>query len=508
MKRIVYFSIFIGLLSLLSSCGKGWLTDLAVNPNQPSQAPGQLILPAVLNDYATHINTGYNTEGTWMGFMDYSGGYSIDLNTNNYVILNTYGDWDFWFQNLTNADYIEKLGESQQGGDYLAAVGKILKAFGFQYLVDSYNECPYSQAFQGSKNFFPSYDMGTDIYKACIAQLDSAIAIIQAAQNKLGVQDLGNNDIMFHGNMDNWLKFANTLKLRYLLRESKVQDPSAEIAKTANVGYLTFDATVNPGYLNTTGKINPIYSSWGLTPGGSLGGNYKFLMAGGALMNFYKMNNDPRLFYVFAPANITPATDSFNVVITDTSRYQTSYFGDRATASHLVATTGQSGLGHGIVKSFNQDAILMSAAESYFMQAEAVQRGWMSGNAQDLFQKGITANFEYLGLTDADAQAYYTNGKVLCDWTATPDSRKIEAIITQKWAASAIIDNYEAWAEYRRTGFPISSILPLSKRPGATNHIPYRYKFPKSESDANPQNYNKAVSQGDDPQNDKIFWMP
>jgi hypothetical protein len=287
-------------------------------------------------------------------------------------------------------------------------------------------------------------------------------------------------------------------------------DAKAELSKTTNVGYLTADAMVNPGYLNSADKQNPLWNVFGTNPGGTLySDGFKYRYAGGALVNFFQDYNDDRLFYMYAPPGVDPTMSEYTAVDSTFSDYKASYYGDRDAAVALTNSGGASGVGHGVMKGFDASVPLISAAESYFLQAEAVQRGWMSGDAKDLFQKGITASFEYLGVVNADdaAAAYYANGKVLSDWNATPASRKIEAIVTQKWAASAISDNYEAWTEYRRTGFPGTGILPLTKYPGATRHIPNKYLFPKSEADRNQAAYKAAIAGGNDPQSSKIFWM-
>lgn len=517
MKRIIYSALLVSSLLFAASCGKDWLTELANNPNQPSQAPVQLVLPPVLSNYAGQVVSGYARVGNWMGYFAYSGSYSLNANTLTYFLDNTEGDWNFWFGQLKNVNYIEETAAAQENMEYFVAAAKTLKAFGYQYLADSYNMAPYTEAFKGSENFFPTYDLAKDIYSTSIADLDSAIAVFTSADLEATAVSLGSNDIMFDGDVSKWAKFANTLKLRMLLRQSNVINASeakAEIQKTVAVGYLTADANVNPGYLNTTGKLSPLWAAFGLDPSGNPVNDFRY--AGGALMNFFKDFSDPRLFFVYAPNGLDPDDDEFNEVNEDPSAYDAAYLGNHNKASELVNSGfGEAPVGHGLLKSYSQDVYLISAAESYFMQAEAIQRGWLTGDAKDLFQKGITASFNYLGVkldngeVDADsaAEAYYTSGKALADWDATPANRKIEAIITQKWASDAISNNYEAWAEYRRTGFPIGSILPLSKYPTNSRHIPNKYMFPKSESNRNSDAYNAAVAKGNDPQTSKIFWM-
>lgn len=516
MKRLIYINLIFATLLVSTGCKKGFLTDLAVNPNQPSQAPASLILPPILTGYAgnTYFSTG--TIGLWMGYSSISGGYATTENGLTYYVSSAGpNNWDGLYGNLKNAAYIESNSASDPLGGYSVAAAKILKCWGFQKLVDAYGDVPYSQAFKGSGNFFPTYDNGQDIYDSCIAQLDNAINIINTAD--VNSTNLGNNDIMFGGDMTLWAQFANTLKLRFIIRQSNIisaSDAQAEIAKTASTGYLQQDAMVNPGYLNTAGKQSPLWASYGVDPGGSLySDGYNYIRGGGAAVDFFKDNQDPRLFYVFAPDNSAPNDPAFFEADPDFSHYHGVYYGDR-TAAAAQNNKGTVGIGHGVMSGYNASVPLMTAAESYFLQAEAAARGWTSDNAQSLYESGIKASFEFLygqagdaGDADAAFIAYSAQGSPLIAWQSTL-SAQIQEIITQKWASLAGLNPFEAWNEYRRTGYPDLATLPLSKYTPLTRHIPTKFMYPNSESTTNAANYNAAVAKGNDPQNTKVFWMP
>lgn len=508
MKKIIYINLIFAILFFSTGCKKGFLTDLAVNPNQPSQAPASLILPPILTGYAANTHFGATSIGLWMGYYSISGGYSVSNQTiTYYVSAGSPSNWDNIYSLLKNAAYIESNSASDPNGAYSVAAAKILKAWGFQILVDGYGNVPYSQAFKGSENFFPTYDDAKSIYDSSIAQLDNAINIINNAPST--TTNLGSNDVMFEGDMTQWAKFANTLKLRFLIRESNIitaSDAQTELAKTASIGYLTADAMVNPGYLNTAGKQNPFWASYGTTPGGSLvSDGYNYLRAGGAGVNFFKDSSDSRLFYVYAPDNSRPDNPDFFITDANPSDYHGVYYGDR-TAASAQNNKGTAGIGHGVMSGFDASVPLMTAAESYFLQAEAAMRGWISGNAKTLMNSGITASYEYLysqaGEAGADAAAadYINNHKNMV--------ADLKTIITQKWAALDGVNCFEAWTEYRRTGFPSSNILPLTKAAGAGSvHIPTKLMYPTSEQNTNQSNYNAAVAKGNDPQATKIFWM-
>lgn len=508
MKKIIYINLIFAAFLLSTGCKKGFLTDLAVNPNQPSQAPSSLILPPILTGYAANSYFSSATIGLWMGYYSISGGYSVSDNTITYYVSAAGpSNWDNLYSILKNAAYVETSSASDPNGAYSVAAAKILKAWGFQILVDGYGDVPYSEAFQGSANFFPKYDNGQDIYDSSIAQLDKAIDLINNAPTT--TTNLGSNDILFGGDMTRWAKLANTLKLRYLIRESNVIDAGtaqSELAKTAATGYLEADAMVNPGYINTAGKQSPYWASYATDPGGTLvSDGYNYLRAGGAGVNFFKDNNDSRLYYVYGRDGGTPDKSSFFVIDDTSGHYHGVFYGDRDAAT-AQNNGGTAGLGLGVLGGFDASVPLMTAAESYFLQSEAALKGWITGDALTLLHNGIKANYEYLytraGSTtakaDADALKYDTTHATTVD---------LKMIITQKWAALNGVNSFEAWTEYRRTGYPGLDLLPLSKAPGLSTHIPTKLMYPISEQNTNQDNYKAAVTKGNDPQSSKVFWM-
>ena len=108
MKKSLYINLIFATLLFSTGCKKGFLTDLAVNPNQPSQAPASLILPPILTGYASNVYFSNSTMGLWMGYYSISGGYSVTNNTEtNYVNAENPNNWDALFGILKNAQYME-----------------------------------------------------------------------------------------------------------------------------------------------------------------------------------------------------------------------------------------------------------------------------------------------------------------------------------------------------------------------------------------------------------------
>jgi len=134
-------------------------------------------------------------------------------------------------------------------------------------------------------------------------------------------------------------------------------------------------------------------------------------------------------------------------------------------------------------------------AECYFNQAEAVHRGFLTGDAKSLYENGITASFDFLGAPDAGA--YIGQGTNLIGWNNS--SNKIEAIMTQKWLALNGVTTAQSWFDYTRTGYP--SGLPISMQASTTDR-PVRLFYPSGEISSNGAN----VPTQPDAFTDKVFW--
>ena len=476
----------------ITGCKKNYL-DLENNPNQPSITTPQLSLAASEVTAAAIVATDYPEYGVWSGYWTTSGNYTPNPAINEYQLnTGTYtGVWDDLYLNLSNLNTLQSLSAQTAGDANFEAIAIILKAYDFEQLVDNFNDVPYSQAFN-PKILTPVYDKGEDIYHDLGKQLDAAIALIAKNPNATSP---ATSDVIFQGNMTNWEKFANTLKLRLAIRVSTklgASDPLVtDLASTSSVGYLdgTTQATANPGYTQSlsgsgASQESPFYGDYGFDVNGNPEGNNVYYRANAYGVNFYSSNNDPRLAEFYLP------TSSGSV-------YRGNIFGDILNNQSNPTT---SAIGPGILVSANQNAGMFSGAESLFLQAEAALNGYITGDPQALFEAGITASFESLGLTDAQASTYYSQPTINISYATSPN--KQEAIIVQKWAALNGLYNLEAYNEYRRTGFPV---LPTSVDPSAiAQTLPSRILYPTSELTTNDINLAKegTINQF----TSKIFW--
>jgi len=512
MKKLMYISIMAIVAGF--GCKKGFLSELQNNPNNPTTnaATVQLVLPGTINNLVSQISgTGtnnYQLQAAWVGYWNYSGGYTFNTGAHEYIITNT-GPvvWDAYYGILTNLNVIKQTAGADASLSNYNDIADILEAVCYKNLVDAYNDVPYSKALKGAGNFYPTYDKGSDIYDSLVAKLDVAMADISANISNAAKHTPGADDIMFQGDMTQWLKFANTEKLKLLVQQSAVSSKQAyitsEASKTNSYGYTTQDALVNPGYSGT--QQGALYGTFGISATGGINGGYTYIRAGGFALNFYKTTNDPRLGYFYSAKGSDPTTASYYVPTGNQSDYNADYLGTQS-----LALTQSSGIGPGLITKAgaSQPSVMMLAAESYFVQAEAAVRGYITADAKSLYQSGITASFEYLGVDDADnaAQAYYSQSAITnVSWPANA-ADQISTIITQKWAALNGISNMEAWNDWRRTGFPA---VPATKDPNSIEkHMPYRLYYPIEEPNTNNAAYLAAGGDKIDPFVNKIFWMP
>ncbi|GAB4024108.1 SusD/RagB family nutrient-binding outer membrane lipoprotein [Spirosoma gilvum] len=500
MKSIkqLLMGLLIGLSIIVVGC-KDYL-EVNNNPNQVTAATPELVLPdalAATGWYLTGNAPGGNTGSfyflnLWMGYWNWSGNYSIATSDKNYQFTQSFNNsiWSSAYLNLKNYNYIDVQGATLNE-PILRGMAKIMKALHFQLLVDTYGDVPYTSALQGTSNILPTYQSGQAIYEDLFRQIDTAMVLLNSGT---GTVNPGTNDIMFGGDISKWLKFGNTLKLRMLLRQSERADRASFIQtqlatiKASGYGFLGpgENASVNPGYTNSQNQQSPLYGAFYAINGNptTLNNQLKGNLYG---ITFYKQTNDPRLGAYYRP--VAGTANTFNGT----------YFG---TIDPLV-NSQVSDIGPGVLKNVGQSSPILQSHESLFMQAEAAQRGWITGDPKTLYQSAITESFINVGRTAAEATAYYSQTGVNdVNWEASPN--KIEAIITQKWASENGTAPFEAWSDYRRLGLPTN--VPISQDPSTTvRQIPVRLLYPTTEYSNNASNVATlgTISQF----NSKIFWM-
>lgn len=474
---------------------------LDVNGEQTNKAdftalsPSQMLAGAISN-YTNHQVITLSSYGNKMAYVwGLNSGYtSTDAVYNHIYNSNSYTSC---FENsyLYADNFQDILDKKAQFPTYAYHFGiaKVFKVMCMDYLTTLYGDVPYTEAFNSSIST-PKYDDDKTIIPKLFAELDEAKAYFNTSSAT--AKALGTEDIVFKGDIAKWKQFVNTIELKLLLRLSKTTDATLVALRTSRFtalnaaqNFVSADVTVNPGYsISSLGQRSPIYRNYGLDEGlaawtssnrANATGDYIAKLVNGTLSDS-NINStgvvDPRRSNMFSLVGGTVVGNVQGIFpATAISRM----------ASFFIGRVGSDANGAA------RDAYLMLNAESKFLQAEAMQRGYLTGSAQQAFIDGVTASFNFYSkpfgtatFTTLDASAYLTavDGKNGLGWTGS--SNKINAIMTQKYLALAQWHGIELYIDHLRTGFPV---LPMPS--GVTSTVrPNRLIYPSSEYSTNGAN--------------------
>lgn len=502
--RNKYIIAFILLATVIAGCKKTWL-DVNTNPSALTTSSPDYLFTAGANRLAAASRDPHELGSYWSGQWTYSNTYIISTTIFSYQFNNTnFNYWDTWYDVQKDLQTAIEFGDDK-GQPYMKGPARILKTFIQQQLVDCYGDAPYFDALKGTGSLTPVFDDQKLIYEDLIKQLDTAIAELKAnAFQPPGVSA----DIVWKGNVTNWVRFANSLKLRILIRQSRVSGRDsyiiAEINKAAATteGFLASgqDAGVNPGYIASSGKMNPYYEQWGYNSSGGAQALARLPRPTKFLGDMLKASNDTFRLKRIAYAN--GGEDANNPGVSKLPELVSNYnfvpFG--IASGYAAPSTPYPGPALIVKNQFNRNVYIMTAAESFFLLAEAKQRYGGSitptGTAQSYYEQGVKESFRLTGTASSAATTLLTSGIDLADWTASTD--KLKAIWMQKWLAMVNYQGMEAWSEFRRTNFPN---IPASASAPIGQKLPVRLFYPSSESASNPN-----VPGNIDVFNTRIFW--
>ena len=468
--------------------------------------------------------------------------------------------WEYtaWLQEGTNGwlagynssltSYLKQVGE---GGalenDQYYAIGLIMKGLYYQLYTDQVGMIPYSEASDPDIKL-PKYDEQIDIYRGVIAELNEAISLIGSnTSTGEGVNLLRENDVIFNGDMQKWKQLANSLKLRMALRAHGAPGEdfaSAAVSEAISSGVLADSDALFESY-NQVSNIWVEHSSYGdIYYGFGEIGQWKM---GEPLINALSSVNDPRLSFMSKPSpggtvslDISEASDTQIAFLKSTLDnaglvLDTDYSWTQ-TSSELTITMAENtnyvglplrlspnikGLFNGnlfsspadiVVNKSNEGKeispfIVMSAADSHFMIAEAIVKGLASGDAAGHYQTGL----EYaMNLWGASLTSDFSSSE-MGSLTGSVEE-KLEKIATQRWIAN-YTNGYEAWSIVRDTGYPTSAITTSSDNSirslsGEMNGgYANRLRYISSAYTSNADNIQAAVSkQGPDVTTTKLWW--
>lgn len=482
-KSIIYGLIGIWSLTLLNtSC-----MDEGLNQNPIGITDEDLYqdnnhigayFPAIQQMIYCNYNWGWGTDWTFQvmqnlnadlfsGYMATATNFSGNVNNQTYTYMPGWSDpaWDYTYSYLmpNTLDITKKCNEDYEVYSHFDAINKILKVLAISRLSDMYGPVIYSE--YGKSATGGKYDSVQDLYKSFFKDLDEAVATLDTyIDSHPGQKPFKKFDMVYAGEYSNWVKFANTLRLRLALRIVKADEATAktEAEKAVNAPYGVMETNKDNFVVKGGTYFHPLtaISQWGDI---SISANIESILGG---------YDDPRLSAYALPAidgTHKGEVKGMRMGIHNLDKFQ--YIAKTDPITYKVSPTIY----------FNDNtmpAILMTAAESNFLRAEAALRGWDSGIgtgdgvAKSFYEAGVNISFvqwevasgtyfttsnkpaDFIDQLQPDTESSAAVSTTTTNWDdATSKEEKLEKIITQKWIAG-FPEGYNAWAEYRRTGYP------------------------------------------------------
>ncbi|MCL1689673.1 SusD/RagB family nutrient-binding outer membrane lipoprotein [Elizabethkingia anophelis] len=467
----IYFLTIITVLGL-SGCSK--VEDYQDDPNRPTRVGPESLLPDIeINAFKT---------------IDASAALaSRQLTYINGVNREQYYDWQrssSSFGNYDNIKQVQKMiGEAERtGSPVYKSLARFFRSYFFISLTETYGDIPYSEAVKDGI-FYPKYDDQKSIYKVVLNEL----ALANTELSKFNSNISG--DLIYNGDLLKWRKLINSYRLRILMDLSKRADDS-----DLNVKQSFADIVNNPSQ-------NPIME--GIGDSGALpfynlvNNRYPYFNSNDLKTAYYmeqsfvdklKKSKDPRLFKM-----AEKKTSTVGVMPDDPFSYYDGLYGSGDLGEN--SKRASDGLASRINPRYfddpiNEPTLLMGYAELQFILAEAAVRGWIGGNANAYYTKGISASMDFYKIGSADAAAYLAQPTI----ALKPNSEieQIKQIMDQKHTALFFNTGWRIFYDQRRTGFPKFN----TDGKGILNDgkIPKRRMYPSTEITNNNTNLTNAVN--------------
>ena len=395
------------------------------------------------------------------------------------------------------------------------AMAEVWWVFTFHRVTDYWGPIPYFSA--GLPGTTVPYDPQDKIYADFFKRLTEAAAVLKT---HAGENHFGSYDLIYGGDVNRWIKFANSLRLRLALRISKVDPATAQAEAEAAVagGVMTTSAAISDPTAMTAGDDALVQRSAKSTDGNGLQSmsDWNEFRMSATMASVLKGYQDPRLPQYFLPAFNTGVYSGLRnglsipqLSLTPNLAANNSHVGQRWASTAVVDKNGNV---LGSANSIASGQNIMCTAEVYFLRAEGALLGWnMNGTAKDLYNAGITNSLTQWNITDPVVVTNYINStntpippgdglsspavsSIPVLFSANP-ATELEQVATQKWLA-IYPDGMEAWADYRRSH--VLKLYPVvnSDNPDITNTSTQwlrRIPFLLTEEQSNGAEVTKAV---------------
>ena len=453
---------------VLSSALIGCSTDLDINRDpdllDPNKAPLSAQLPSGITGIIGSEGAPYAIiGGMWSQYWTQSNAANQYKDIDNYSISTSDYNfaWNGMFDALGDIRNVKRRALEEENWKYFL-IATTLEVQAAQVLTDFYGDIPYKEA-NNNTILEPKFNTSEEVYEFMIEDLN--LALSKNLDSSKGTNP-GSDDFIYGGNMTNWVKFANTLKLKIFMRQatstkSSVASAGINDLLSKNTAFLDTDAGMTQ-FTDAVNQSNPLYE-----------------------YNIRKLN-------VATNLRMSTTLASFFDANSDTRKAKYYGAGNSLNQGDYASTAGAGTIAIVTIKA-TTPAYLMTKEESLFLQAEALERYASGTGAKEKYDAAINANFARYSLDGTSfvsgAYAYPTSGTL---------EQKIEAIITQKWVSSFPGNGFEAFFEKNRTGYPKTSSVAQSSssyvpgefvyaKNGTTGGLfPKRIAYPLSERNANP----------------------
>ena len=463
------------IISLLASCSD--YQELEINKNLPTSAPSFLILRNAL---------GGMNDGAWNNLMRDNQFYASNYNyySNNEY---TWGNIAFQYTTLNNVVKMEQEAKKAGAKDLnpYSALGKFLRAYYFMNMTMRLGDVPLKEALQGLTIETPKYDTQKEVFVQILKWLDESNSDF-ASLITTGDRTL-DGDFYYNNDLKKWQKAVNALRLRVLIHLSKKADDTDLKVKSDFANVLS-----NPTKYPLMGDLSEsmqfiwnINNKYPRNPD-NFGFNATRENLAKTYLDLLKTYKDPRLFVVAEPADAQLAK---GLKATDFEAYVGASSGEDL--ADMSAKAGKGEYSFQNRKRYystytGENTLVVGYPEMCFNIAEAVNQGWVTGNAQDWYERGVKASMSFYGINDATGYLAQTNVKY-----AGNNATGLTQILNQKYIAFFQNSGYEAYFNWRRTGVPTFLV-----GPGTNNgtKIPLRFLYPRNEGTVNAINFNDAVT--------------
>jgi hypothetical protein len=510
------------------SCESG-LDGLNDNPNAPTDVPSELILPqsqqrsvdrlysmSGLNGYIgaiwaqSYAKIQYTEEDRY----DFSGRISLinDL-------------WESFYSTSLKDLYAIRDKASESGNSNQEAVAEIMIAWNYQVITDLWGDVPFSEAVQGltdnaeNRIINPAYDQQSDIYSGLLTMLEEAAGKIDVSSSPYGSEDL-----IYGGDMAKWQKFANSLRLRILMRMSQIDESAASSGINS---ILTSGAPIFESHADNAQLAYLPYPN--NNPVNDFSRTREDHKISHTTLTWLDQLNDPRMRVYAVPMRNQDAEPT-TAIYTDERGFN--YQGViNGAGNNSIDLPSASTMGHYFLSPTSPGRI-MTYNEVLFIRAEAAARGWTSEDARSLYNQAVSESMRLYtqdqldpvlgsfpgdaafnhqgfiasefpsGITEQEITDYLVQADVAWNTGEGWSEANKQKLAVQKWLG-LYSQGLETWYEWRRLGYP-----ELEPGPEAVlDEVPKRLSYPAIEQSLNNSNRMQAVErQGDDNFLTRVWW--